>query len=171
MWLVLKWLPPYFKTNTIVYNIHSLSRFICFMIFFYRQPFQYFRKIQHIILSIFIFIFFFYFIFIDSFFNPNYISSDMMSGESFFILCFCVLYYLSVLKSTLTEFLSLKHFWIVTGIAMFEVINFFVFLFYKPLLTENKELALQIWSVHNLGFIIFILLISKAIHVPDSNKY
>lgn len=171
MWLFLDIIPKGYRSNTIFYNIQSLSRFICFAVFFFMLKQKDFRWLQKILVIVFSFITLFYFSFIDSFFNKNYISSDMMSGESFFLLFFCMLYYLSILKSDTPRFRQRKDFWVVTGICIFAVLNFFIFLFYKPLLEENRDLAEKIWTLHNIAFIIFILFITKAIYVPDTNKH
>lgn len=171
MWLVLDYIPKEFRSNTVFYNIHSLSRFTCFAAFFLQLKQKDYQWLQKILIILFSIITLFYFSFIDSFFNKNYISSDMMSGESFFLLFFCMLYYLSILKSDIQQFSQRKDFWIITGISIFSVINFFIFLFYQPLLIENRNLAEQIWTLHNIAFIIFIIFITKAIYVPHTNKH
>jgi hypothetical protein len=171
MVLFAKSLPPSLRTNTIIYNIHSLTRFICFTWFFFTLPFKHYKYLQMLLTAIFLLIFIVYFTWYDSFFNKSYISSDMMTGESFFLLCFCMLYYLSLLKEEDSLFAQQKHFWVVTGLGIFAVINFFIFLFYKPLLSENVGLALQIWNLHNFAFILFIIFITKAFYVPVANKY
>jgi hypothetical protein len=168
---LLPYLPKELRSNTLFYNIHSLARFICFVIFFFRLEQYDYRWIQKILVALFTIIFIIYFSFFDSFFNKKYISSDMMSGESFFLLFFCMLYYLSILKGDTPRFRQRKDFWVVTGICLFDVLNFFIFLFYKPLLEDNAKLADQIWTMHNIAFIIFILFITKAIYVPDTNKH
>jgi hypothetical protein len=171
MWLFLDIFPKGYLSNTIFYNIQSLSRFICFAVFFFILKQQDYRWLQKLLVIVFSVITLFYFGFIDSFFNKNYISSDLMSGESFFLMFFCMLYYLAILKSDTPQFSQQKDFWVVTGISLFAVVNFFVFLLYKPLLEENRALANKIWDVHNYAYIIFILFITKAIYVPFTNKH
>lgn len=171
MMLVYDKLPGEYRSNTIFYNIHSLARFICFVTFFYRLGPSPYRLLQKTLMGIFGIIFILYFTFIDSFFNTRYISSDMMSGESFFLLCFCLLYYLAELRNDQPEFWHGKAFWVVTGISIFDILNFFIFLFYRPLLDENRMLALNIWSLHNIAFIFFILFLAKAIYVTPANKH
>jgi hypothetical protein len=168
---LLPYLPKELRSNTIFYNIHSLARFICFASFFFQLGQTDFRWLQKLLVALFSLITVIYFSFFDNFFNKKYISSDMMSGESFFILFFCMLYYLSILKSDNPFFRQRKDFWVVTGICFYSVLNFFIFLFYKPLLIENKVLTDQIWTLHNIAFIIFILFLTKAIYVPDTNKH
>ena len=157
-------------SNTVFYNLHSLTRFICFTVFFFRLQHYSFRRIQWILISLFTIIFLIYFLFVDRFFNEDHISSDLMTGEAFFSLFFCMLYYLSFLREEVEDFRVRKDFWVVTGLSIFMVVNFFVFLFYQPLLIDNVNLAISIWNFHNLAYIIFILFISKALYVLDTNK-
>ena len=158
--------PERYQSNTIVYNIHSLVRFGCFMFFFMPLYRPQFWRLKRGLLAAFIFCVVVLFFFFDNFFNTEHISSDLMSIEGFFLIFYSLIYYLSVLRTDDEKFLIQKHFWVVTGICVYSVVNFFIFLFYLPLLHENENLAERIWNFHNIAFIIFILFIIKAIHVP-----
>ncbi len=164
-------LPKHLRSNTIFYNLHSLSRFLLFGWFFLQLKPQYFIRLKQIIIAIFLMIFVFYFSCIDSFFNLNYISADMMAGESFFLLCLSMVYYLTILRGENPKFTDRKDFWIVTGLAVFCVINFFVFLFYMPLLDESIKVTINIWVVYQIAFLIFISFIATAIYVPATDKH
>ncbi|CAN5184168.1 hypothetical protein BH20BAC1_BH20BAC1_14220 [soil metagenome] len=59
-----------------------------------------------------------------------------------------------------------KDFWVVTGLSIYVVTNFFVFLFYTPMLNTNLNLAMKMWNVHNTAFILLCIFISKAIYAP-----
>jgi hypothetical protein len=76
-----------------------------------------------------------------------------------------MLYYLSVLNDE-DDDTAFKGpvFWIVTGLSIYVVINFFVFLFYVPMITQNLVLALDIWNVHNAAYIILCLFIARALY-------
>lgn len=163
-------LTPAHKTNVLFYNAHTLCRFVCFVVFFLSLKNDTFKKVYYGLLILFVFIFIIYFAFMDSFFNPNYISSDFMAGEAFFLICFCMLFYLSILREEPQSFWTRKDFWVVTGLCFFSTINFFLFLFYQPLLNESKESAIGIWDVFNISYIIFIIFITKAFYVPASDK-
>jgi hypothetical protein len=93
-----------------------------------------------------------------------------MSGEAFFLLCFCMVYYLTILRSENPRFTNRKDFWVVTGLAIFCSINFFIFLFYMPLLDESIKVAMDIWEVYIVSFNIFIIFLSIACYVPDTNN-
>lgn len=78
-------------------------------------------------------------------------------------------YYLSQLHNEVERISDKKDFWVVTGLAIFVVINFFLFLFYVPMIEENPVLAGNMWNVHNVAYILFCILIAKALYVPDIN--
>jgi hypothetical protein len=56
------------------------------------------------------------------------------------------------------------HFWMVTGLSIYVVTNFFVFLFYEPMIELDVDLALNIWNLHNVSFIVFCFFIAKAFY-------
>ena len=62
-------------------------------------------------------------------------------------------------------------FWVVTGLSIYVVVNFFVFLFYLPMIYVDPKLAENIWNVHNIAFIIFCLFITKAFYGSNRYKY
>ena len=105
----------------------------------------------------------------ENFFNSASLSGNLLTVESYLLLIYCMLYYLFRLQDEDERIAGRKDFWIVTGLGLYVVFNFFLFLFYQPLLYENPVLAVQMWNVHNVAFIIFCILIAKAFYVPDSN--
>jgi hypothetical protein len=46
-----------------------------------------------------------------------------------------------------------------------------VFLFYTPMLSVDVTLAVDIWNVHNIAFIIFCLFITRAFYGTVRYKY
>ena len=80
-------------------------------------------------------------------------------------------YYLAELRGDDDKILSGADFWIVTGLGIYVVVNFFVFLFYVPMLNIDEQLATNIWNVHNVAFVIFCIFISKAFYGSVRNKY
>ncbi len=163
-----KYLPGWLQSNNPLYNIHSLVRFACFSYFFIllKQPFFIFiKRILPVISLIFVII---NFTFIEYFFYDAHLSGDLLAMEAFVLLIYCMLYYLSQLKSEVQGLRASRDFWVVTGLSIYVVINFFVFLFYVPMITENPDLANNMWDVHNVAYILLCLFISKAFYVtPD----
>lgn len=161
-----QYLPHWMHSNNILYNIHSIVRFACFSYFFLLLGKNFGSRIDKLVnFSALIFIVY-NFIFIEKFNNPNHLSGNLLATEAYVLLIYCIQYYLFQLKADASEFKRKKDFWIVTGLSIYVVINFFVFLFYVPLLTENPKLAIQMWSVHNLAYITLCIFIAKAFYVP-----
>ena len=156
-------------TNNPLYNIHSIARFACFSFYFIQlQPasFARLKKILAIFSGAFLII---NFLFFENFFNNESFSGNLLATEAYLLLVYCMLYYLSELKDDSKNLFKGPDFWVVTGLSIYVVINFFVFLFYLPMIDVDQDLAVNIWNVHNIAFIIFCLFIAKAFY--GSNRY
>ncbi len=156
-------------SNNPFYNIHSLVRFTCFSLFFYLSDKVYRRKFVLLEASLFILFVIFNFTLVENFFNFDSFSGTLFIVESFCLLIFCLLYYLHELNADSDNIMSTKEFWLVTGLSTYVVINFFVFLFYEPLLSQNRHLATNIWNIHNVAYIFLCIFISKAFYAPSLN--
>ena len=100
----------------------------------------------------------------DQFFNYEEFSGNLHAMEAYLLLIYCMIYYLEALKDDEKNLFHEKDFWVVTGLCIYVVVNFFVFLFYQPMIDVDVKLAINIWNVHNVAFIIFCLFITKAIY-------
>ena len=165
----------YFKqdlfSNNPFYNIHSVVRFTCFSIYFIRLQPGSFAKIKKA-LAIFSFLFMAVnFLFFEKFFNHDAFSGNLLAMEAYLLLVYCMLYYLTELKNDSDDLFNTPHFWVVTGLCLYVVINFFVFLFYLPMLDVDWRIAVNFWNVHNIAFIIFCVFITKAIYDTFRHKY
>ena len=158
-------------SNNPYYNLHSIIRFACFCIFFLNLQQSYFTKIKRLIPALWLLFFIINFTFIENtgLFNFMHLSGNLLSAEAYFLLVYCMLYYLSQLRDDVATLRSEKVFWVITGLAIYVVINFFVFLFYIPMLDENIDLATSMWNIHNVAYIILCILIAKAFYVPVSH--
>lgn len=170
--------PSWLQSNNPIYNLHSLVRFACFSYFFFnlkkRDAAPTNKKnvpsFKVMIVAAFVIFLIINFIFYENFFNPFYLSGGLFAIESYLLLIFCMQYYLIQLQNEVEHVTTRKDFWIVTGLSIYVVINFFIFLFYVPMISENRFLAARMWDVHNVAFIIFCILISKAFYVSDSHR-
>ena len=161
--------PAFLKSNNPIYNIHSIVRFTCFTIFFTsikKEPVSTLKKIVIFIMCLFIII---NFIFYENFFNYYILSGSLLAVESYLLLILCMEYYLAELNDEVENILSKKNFWIVTGLSIYVAVNFFIFLFYIPMIKENQLLAAQMWNVHNVAYLILCILIAKSFYAPISN--
>lgn len=158
----------YFKkdlfSNNPFYNLQSVIRFACFSIYFIRLQPQSFPKTKKVLTVVSILFVVINFIFFENFFNYDSFSGNLLTTEAYLLLVFCMLFYLTELRSDRDDLFNTPHFWVVTGLSIYVVINFFVFLFYLPMIDFDLKLAANIWYVHNIAFIIFCLFITKAIY-------
>lgn len=160
------YLPEWLQTNLVLYSFHSLFRFVCFYWFFELIRQVYFTLIRRITLVVFlVFILLNYLIFED-YLDQNHLSGNLFTLEMYFLLINCMLYYLSQLRDDVLKFRQDQGFWIITGLSIYVVINFFIFLFYLPMLKENPMLAERMWGVHNIAYIVLCIFITKALYVP-----
>lgn len=163
--------PRWLQSNNPYYNIHSITRFACFSIFFIKLPqtsFSMLKKLLAVFSVVFIVINFGFF---DNFFNPDHLSGNLLATEAYLLLIYCMQYYLSELRNDNDALTEGPDFWIVTGLSIYVVINFFVFLFYLPMIDTDPFLADRMWNIHNIAFIIFCIFITKAFYGPSRNKY
>ncbi len=164
-------LPSWLQSNNPLYDIHSIARFLCFSYFFFILPYHSSLYFKITIFTAWILIILINFFFIESFGNPSHLSGNLLAAEAYLLLAYCMQFYLSKLKNDDDDVSSGADFWIVTGLAIYVVINFFVFLFYVPMLDQNVRLAINIWNIHNAAYILFCLFITKAFYEPSRYQY
>jgi NADH:ubiquinone oxidoreductase subunit 6 (subunit J) len=80
-----------------------------------------------------------------------------------------MLYYLYKLGDDEVLITGEPDFWVVTGLAVYVVANFFVFLFYVQMIQVDSQLANRIWDVHNYAYMILCILTAKAFY--DVSRY
>ena len=165
-----QYFPLWLQSNNPFYNVHSVVRFICLSIFFIQIPQSSFRRLKKSLPIVSAAFFLINFLFFENFLNFDHLSGNLLAAEAYLLMVYCMLYYLSALKEDKNSILDGQDFWIVTGLSIYLVINFFVFLFYVPML-ENHWLVNYIWNVHNIAYIIFCFFIAKAFYGPFRNKY
>jgi len=164
-------LPQWMQSNNPLYNIHSIIRFICFISFFKGLGHTDFKKIRNILLVLSTGGIIINFVFVEDFFNPDHFSSILLSAEAYILLIFCLLYYLSKLRSAERNITSGPDFWVVTGLSIYVVVNFIVFLFYVPMMKQDPSLAEAIWNIHNMAYIILCIFITKALYVSARHQH
>jgi hypothetical protein len=129
-----------------------------------------FKTIKKIIAVVFAVFFIVDFGFFENFFYPNHLSGNILSVESYLLLIYCMLYYLDALNDEDDTAFKGPVFWIVTGLSIYVVVNFFVFLFYVPMIAQDQMLALGIWKVHDAAYVMLCLFITRAFYVT-TGKY
>ncbi len=155
-----------FHPNGYLYNIHSIVRYTCFFWFFVwiKEPFtvQY-KTLLPVISFAFVVIIF---VFFDRF-NDQSFSSKLLSTEAGLLLVYCLQFYLFKLNTD-TDETDKKDFWIVTGLSIYVLYNFFCFLFFNHLYNlKYEKLVFNMWYVHNATFIILCVFIAKSINIGN----
>jgi hypothetical protein len=171
IWVYKEYLPGWLQSNNPFYNLHAVARFACFSIFFMMLPQPSFTHLKKMLLAGSVIFILVNFIFVENFFNPDHLSGNLLATEAYLLLIYCMQYYLSELRDDGRAIFGGPDFWIVTGLSIYVVINFFIFLFYLPMLNFDPMLADRMWNFHNIAFIIFCIFITKAFYGPFRNQY
>ena len=158
-------------SNNFLYNMHSVVRFVCFGLYFMQLPQASFTNFKKVLAAVSITFIVINFSLLENFFNYNSFSGNLLATEAYILLVYCMLYYLAELKDDSKNLFASPDFWVVTGLSIYVVINFFVFLFYLPMIDVDEDLAVNIWNVHNIAFIIFCLFITKGLYGSHRYKY
>jgi len=165
------YLPAWMQSNNPLYNVHSIIRFICFSLFFFGLKQTAFTRLRYLLSYLSLVIILINFGLVEDFGNPRHLSGNLLALEAYLLLIFCMLYYLAKLRDEVDVIASGPDFWIVTGLSMYVVINFFVFLFYVPMIRFDSDLANNIWDVHNIAYIILCIFITKAFYESARHQY
>jgi FtsH-binding integral membrane protein len=165
----MKTLPDFMMSNNPLYNIHSVVRFTCYSLFFIGLGQQKLNPVYKALPIVSLLIFIVNFTLVDDFFNPAHLSGNLLAGEAYLLLIYCMLYYLFKLRDDDTTLSTEPDFWAVTGLAIYVVANFFVFLFYVPMIQADPKMANDMWDVHNYAYITLCLFTAKAMY--DATRY
>jgi len=158
-------------SNNFLYNMHSVVRFVCFSSYFIQLPQASFTKFKKVLAAASVTFIVINFSLFEDFFNYDSFSDNLLVTEAYVLLIYCMLYYLSELKDDSKNLFNGPDFWVVTGLSLYVVVNFFVFLFYLPMIDVDVNLAVNIWNVHNIAFIIFCIFITKGLYGSHRYKY
>jgi hypothetical protein len=165
------WWPKWLHSNNPLYNVHSIIRFIFFSYFFIALRQSSFTRLRHILPYLSLLIVIINFKYVENFGNRDHLSGNLLASEAYLLLIYCMLYYLSKLRDEENDAVWGPDFWVVTGLSIYVVVNFFVFLFYVPMIYQNARLADNMWDVHNIAYIIFCLFITRAFYEPARHQY
>ncbi len=158
--------PQWMYPNNYLYNIHSIVRFVCFSWFFVLLDQPYIKKFKKIIPLLSVLFLIINFVFFEDFFRADSFSSRLLAVESGLLLFFCLQYYLYKIQDDTPAKKKPADYWIVTGLSIYVVFNFFYFLLYTTLIENNfRDFVISMWNYHNLSFIILCIFIARAFYV------
>jgi hypothetical protein len=155
--------------NNIFYNLNSFARLIFFSMFF-QYFYPVFKKLNRFVPWIFLILMIINYRWFD---NIKDFSSRQHSVEAAILLCYCLLYfYKATLDDNIESPYALPQSWLVSGLTLYTAINFFIFLFYKYLMSlpQFKIYAVEIWSVHNISFIFLNIFIATAFYKSKKHE-
>jgi len=152
--------------NIIFYHIHSIIRLLLFSWFFIQVKQPFLHRVKKTVPIVFIAIVIVNYGLIDSIFTK--FNSRMLGLEALGILFYCMVYFLNLLTDE--EVISYKKnatFWMVTGICMYVVINFPIFIFYERFSANAQKFAIGIWDIHNLTYIMLCVFMAKYFYTTS----
>ena len=152
------------SSNNFIYNIVSIVRFLLFSWFFILLGQPFLARVKKIIPLLFVIFLIINFLFFEDFFYYWSFSGKLLSLETGLLLLYCLQYYFFVLNEEHSSDKRPPSFWVVTGLSIYVVINFPIFLFYRAFLKQFENFAVNIWDITNISFILFCLFISKAFY-------
>jgi hypothetical protein len=159
--------PDWMYPNNYLYNVHSLGRLFCFSAFFYLLSPSFRTRLDKLLLAGVLAFIVINFLFLQHFYERKTFSSRLFALESGVLLFCCLRYYLVLFPTVVNAESRSPAFWVVTGLSIYVVFNFFFFLFYSTLASkvEYQTFLANMWNFHNITFIILCIFIAKAYHV------
>ncbi|MEO6488941.1 MAG: hypothetical protein ABIO04_03290 [Ferruginibacter sp.] len=153
--------------NVFIYNTHSIVRLLLFSWFFLQikqSLLPWSKKLVPVIFIIFILV---NFIFFERFTG---FSSRTLSLETGLLLFNCLLFYFNIsMQDQELAFAKDPAFWITTGLSIYVVVNFPIFLFYNQITARYENFAVHIWDLHNITYIILCLFIARGFFLIKTN--
>ncbi len=159
-------MPSWLKNNNILYNIHSVARVLLLGAYIISvRPYKYPRVLKGLFITYILFI-----ILNFSFIEPvAFLSPNLYAAESILLLVLCLLYFFRSIEDD-SDIHWLKHpsFLVCTGICFYEVVTFFVFLFFNTInySTEHSDLAFArvLLLVYTISYLVFCILLALALY-------
>jgi len=154
------YVPQYTQiSNNIFYNVHSIIRMLLFTWFFFKLDPFFFKKLNLAVIPLFI-----GFTIINFYFFANIIvlpNSALFAVEAAFLLLYCIVYFVRLNKDERsTNPFSESSFKIVSGLTLYNAINLPIFIFYDYLIISNDTYSEDVWTVHNITYIVLNILIA-----------
>lgn len=147
--------------NNPIYNLHSIARLLLFSVFFIELKQPILSNIKKILPYLFILFVIINFYFFDYFFERK-ISHRLHAVEAGILLLYCMLYYFFLIKEEGGSFIKLSSFWIVTGLSVFVLVSFPIYIYYPVILTDYEKFTEKIWLAQKISFLIFCILTANA---------
>jgi hypothetical protein len=163
-WKLRMLIPAPWNSNNWLYNLHSLVRLWLFSRFFILLDQPFLQRLKRTAPLLFLGFAVTDFGFFEHFFDYYTLSSRLLAMEAGLLLFYCLQYYFYKVKEDEEMGNSQPDLWVVTGLGIYVAINFFIFLLYKELAVYYTRFAVDIWSIHNLSYILLHLFLAKGLY-------
>lgn len=155
-------MPSWLKNNNILYNIHSFARVLLFSWYIMSIREYRFPRILKMLLVAYLIFVVIDFVFLES---PLYLSSRLFVAESIVLLIFCLSFFLRSMQDDSTiNWLKHPAFLMCAGIGLYEVISFFIFLFFYPLFEKNPAFGDLTMSIQNIMYVVLCIVLALALY-------
>ncbi len=162
MFVFYKQMPPGLKNNNLLYNLHSLARVLFFSWYISKitpKQFLFIYKTIMLVYIIFVLVNFFFFE------SPFFLSTRLFATESSVLLFLCLSFFLrSMQDESGTNWTGHPSFLICTGVALYEAITFFIFLFIYPMAEKDPDFGEFSLEIYKLTFIVLCSLLALALY-------
>jgi hypothetical protein len=154
--------------NNLLYNIHSIIRVLFFSWYIITIRQYLFPILLKTLLTSYLVFVLINFIFNES---PFFLSTRLFAAESIVLLIMCLFYFFSSIQDeSQTNWLKHPSFLICAGISLYEVITFFIFLFFYPLSQKDQAFFLVTMRIYNITFVLLCILLALAFYQTKKNK-
>jgi len=164
IWKLKLVIPRPWNSNNYLYNLHSVVRFYLFSAFFIRLQQPVLKRLKRVMPWVFGLFVVLNFSLAENFFNYFNLSSRLLALEAGILLFYCLQYYFYKVKEDQEIGINQPDFWVVTGLGIYVAINFFIFLLYNELSSYDIPFAVDIWTVHNLSYVLLQIFLAKALY-------
>jgi hypothetical protein len=153
--------------NNPIYNVNSILRLLTFSLFFLQLRQPYTSPLKKILPFAFVVFVIFDLLFFEDFL-ARIIANNIHAAEAGILIIYSLLFYLFLINNENVTIKNLPSFWIVTGLFIFVLVSFPIYIFYKELIKEDNEFAIDVWEVQKAAFMIFCIF--TAIGFYNSGK-
>lgn len=162
-------IPQELRNNNIFYNVIAFLKIILIGSYISNlRPMKQYRYAKPLLI---IFVLFapIHFIFLES---PLHISQYFFAPVSIILLILCMTFFLtSIIDDDSGLDLSHPSFFICTGIAIFESVNFFIYLFIFELYRDDETVSLITSDIQSVTYIILYILFAIAIYKNSTRRW
>jgi hypothetical protein len=149
--------------NNILYNLHSIARVLFFSWYIITvRDYPFSKLLKLILLAYIVFVVLDFALKIES---PLFLATNLFAAESIVLLLMCFAYFFqSIQDDSNVNWIRHPSFLVCAGISFYEVITFFIFLFFYPLSQKDQEFFVVTMSIYSYAFTLFCVLLAMGLY-------